>query len=294
VKSDPALSPELQNIVKRIDDLPAFPAMLTQLTELLQDPRTSADQLGKVLSTDPSMVSRVLKLVNSAFYGFPGRIGTISQAIMVLGFSAIRNLVLTASVLKSFTPPGSAKGFDPELFWRHSLTVAALSRGLAIEKGLPYIEEVFVAGLLHDIGRVVLHQKLPEEWEKVMLHHEKTGCGLRQAEKLVLGVTHADLGAFLAIKWNLPPPLIRVIRQHHDADLGTDPFEEGAGILEVVQLADELSWTVGPGRIPGELPEPVVPEALWKAAGMNPVLLQGEPGRRLHEEIEKALAFLDA
>jgi HD-like signal output (HDOD) protein len=88
VKSDPALSPELQNIVKRIDDLPAFPAMLTQLTELLQDPRTSADQLGKVLSTDPSMVSRVLKLVNSAFYGFPGRIGTISQAIMTIAASS--------------------------------------------------------------------------------------------------------------------------------------------------------------------------------------------------------------
>ncbi len=120
--------------------------MMQTITRLMQDPRTSAEELGRAIATDPALVSKVLKLVNSAFYGFPGRISTITQAIVILGFSTIRNVVLTTSVLKVF---GNAKsrGFDVESFWEHSLLTGAIAKSLALEKDMPFTEETFIAGL---------------------------------------------------------------------------------------------------------------------------------------------------
>ena len=292
------LNPETQRImvlVQKITDLPTLPTLLTTLTKLIQDPKTSADQLSRALSTDPTLVSKVLKLVNSAFYGFPGRIGTVTQAIVIMGFSSIRNIVLTSSVLKMWDSSRPIQRFDVQAFWRHSLMTAALSKSIAIEKNIPFIEELFIGGLLHDIGRMVLSNKLPDEFEKVLDWSEKHQCPWLESERAVLGLTHADLGAFLAKKWNLPAPLIEIIRCHHSPENApTGPNSPLAGdaapSLGIVRLADALSQIVTNGELPLEFSSLIDP-VLWEEN------FKGQPHSasfrdRCHEEIGRALAYL--
>lgn len=292
----PETARDVKGLVQKITDLPALPTMLATLNRLMADPRTSADTLGKALSTDPALVSKVLKLVNSAFYGFPGRIGTISQAVIILGFSSIRNLVLTTSIMQMFGTKGQKQGFDVEAFWRHSLQTAALARQLALEKGQAYIEEAFIGGLLHDMGRMVLSQKLPDEFEKIMNAAAKTGVRLRQAEQVILGTTHSEVGSWLAQKWNLPAPLIDVIQFHHapqsapsrEAPNGKESADH---LVELVHVSDELSDHIVDGKID------------WKAAAaakpqiIERIGLSEEDGLRFAdraaEEIARSLAFLD-
>ncbi len=291
----PATDNQLKAVVQKITDLPTLPALFVTLTRLIQDPHTSAEQLGRALSTDMTLVSKVLKLVNSAFYGFPGRIGTVSQAIVILGFSSIRNIVLTTSVMKMWEHPKLQKQFDLDGFWRHSLQTAALSKALAMERAIPFMEELFIAGLLHDIGRIVLSGKLPEDFEKVLDYRARRHVSLLEAEKKVLGLTHAELGAFLAKKWNLPAPLVEIIRCHHAPELadtspGAPLSGDASASLAVVRLADALSRVVTEGELPPGYVEKVAP-GLWEQVGFESLPGGGFPDRA-REEIGKALAFL--
>jgi HD-like signal output (HDOD) protein len=236
-------SSELKVLVQKITDLPTLPAMMATITRLMQDPRTSADELGRAISTDPSLVSKVLKLVNSAFYGFPGRISTITQAIVILGFSTIRNVVLTTSVLKAFGKSGTP-GVDVGKFWEHSLLTGAIARSLAMEREAHFVEETFIAGLLHDMGRIVLSQKLPEEFAKVAEAKQK-GMPQLEAEQRMLHLTHGDIGGWLARKWNLPMPFAEVMRLHHfptrieESDSAGQP--DTRNLVFMVHAADALA-----------------------------------------------------
>jgi HD-like signal output (HDOD) protein len=288
-------SNELKILVGKITDLPTLPTMMATITKLMQDPRTSAEQLGRAVGTDPALASKVLKLVNSAFYGFPGRIKTITQAIVILGFSTIRNVVLTTSVLKIFGKNSGHKGFDIEYFWEHSLLTGAIAKSLALEKDAPFTEETFIAGLLHDMGRMVLSQKLSAEFDKVAAHKEKNGGTLLQAEQAVLGLTHGEIGGWLARKWNLPTPFIDVMQYHHHpleaGALAAQQHKDTGNLIPIVHLADALSKDVKDGLPDPSAKERAVPK-VWAEMG-----LEGEDWerfqRRTKEEIEKARAFLD-
>jgi HD-like signal output (HDOD) protein len=244
-------SSELKALVQKVTDLPTLPAMMATITRLMQDPRTSADELGRAISADPSLVSKVLKLVNSAFYGFPGRISTITQAIVILGFSTIRNVVLTTSVLKAFGKNGTA-GVDVGRFWEHSLLTGAIARSLAMEREAHFIEETFIAGLLHDMGRIVLSQKLPDEFAKV-LEAKRNGLPQLEAEQQALRLTHGDIGGWLARKWNLPMPFAEVMRLHHfptriqDSDSAGQP--DTRNLVFMVHAADVLAKGFADGTL---------------------------------------------
>ena len=287
-------STALRALVQKITDLPTLPSMMTTITRLMQDPRTSAEELGRAIATDPALVSKVLKLVNSAFYGFPGRISTITQAIVILGFSTIRNVVLTTSVLKVF---GDAKsrGFDVEDFWEHSLLAGALAKSLALEKDLPFTEETFIAGLLHDMGRMVLSQRLTAEFEKVVAFREKTGADLLESEKAVLGLTHGEIGGWLARKWNLPTPFVDSMTWHHhpmEAPPGDAHAQRDTGeLIPLVHAADALAKHVKDG-VPDRAAIAAIHPRVWQRVG-----LEGEAWerfqRRTKDEVEKARAFLE-
>jgi HD-like signal output (HDOD) protein len=287
-------STALKALVQKITDLPTLPSMMATITRLMQDPRTSAEELGRAIATDPALVSKVLKLVNSAFYGFPGRISTITQAIVILGFSTIRNVVLTTSVLKVF---GNAKsrGFDVESFWEHSLLTGALAKSLALEKDMPFTEETFIAGLLHDMGRVVLSQRLAAEFEKVVAFRDKTGAAQLESEKAVLGLTHGEIGGWLARKWNLPSPFVDSMHYHHypmDWSAG-DPArsKETGELIPLVHAADALAKHVKDG-IPDRAAVASIHPQVWQRVG-----LEGEDWdrfqRRTQDEVAKARAFLE-
>jgi HD-like signal output (HDOD) protein len=288
-------SNELKALVQKITDLPTLPAMMATITRLMQDPRTSAEELGRAIASDPALVSKVLKLVNSAFYGFPGRISTITQAIVILGFSTIRNVVLTTSVLKSFGKNSSQKGFDVEKFWEHSMLTGAIARSLAVEREANFIEETFIAGLLHDMGRIVLSQKLTAEFEKVLIVKEKAGLTQLAAEQSVLKLTHGDIGGWLARKWNLPIPYVEVMRFHHfpmDAlNQDPQPQSETVTLIHLVHAADVLAKGLKDGKPDLAAIEGIDPK-------VRAELKLGENGwerfqLRTEEEIGKARAFLE-
>ena len=285
-------SDTLKALVQKITDLPTLPAMMATITRLMQDPRTSAEELGRAIATDPALVSKVLKLVNSAFYGFPGRISTITQAIVILGFSTIRNVVLTTSVLKAFGRNAPTAGFNAADFWEHSMLTGAIAKALALEKGLPFTEETFIAGLLHDMGRMVLIHRLAPEFEKAVDHKEKRGGSMLEAEKAVLGLTHGEIGGWLAKKWNLPIPYVEVMRHHHDPSGREAQVDEDSGnLIGLVHAADALSKGLKDGNVDKGRVSCIRPE-VWARLAIKDSAWE-KFSAKTREEVDKARAFLE-
>jgi HD-like signal output (HDOD) protein len=287
-------SSELKALVQKITDLPTLPSMMATITRLMQDPRTSAEELGRAISTDPALVSKVLKLVNSAFYGFPGRISTITQAIVILGFSTIRNVVLTTSVLKAFGKGGTG-GVDVGRFWEHSLLTGAIARALALEREAHFVEETFIAGLLHDMGRIVLSQKLPAEFAKVAQAKQRTGLPQLEAEQAVLHLNHGDIGGWLARKWNLPIPYVEVMRLHHfplkvlEGESASQP--DIVNLVFMIHAADAVAKGARDGALQPDSLAAIAPkvraELKLDAAGWDRFRAKAE------DEIGKARAYLE-
>ena len=236
-------SPDLQKIVARIDDLPTLPRTVLKITELVNNPRSSAKDIARIITDDQVLTARLLKLVNSSFYGFPQRISTVNTAIVLLGFDAIRSLLLTTSVFDLFAGRNKKSKQDQEKFWDHSLGCAVGAKVIGNYLRHDKIEELFVAGLLHDIGKIVEMLYLPDEFAKVVATINKTNILMLTAEERVLGYDHADIGKLLAGKWNLPIKLVQVIAHHHQ------PAAAGSFIMEasIVHLADILCRALNMG-----------------------------------------------
>ena len=182
---------------------------------MLQDYDTSIKNLSKVIEKDQSMVTKILRLVNSTFYGFRSRIKNISHAIIVLGFNTIRNAVVSVSIIKTFSGKDICEGFEIEEFWKHSIAVAVTSRYLAEQTRLDSPEDCFVSGLLHDIGKLVLYQYFTDFFSKVWESVKEDNLSFYEAEKKLLPVNHAQIGGYLTKKWQFPVSLIDSITYHH-------------------------------------------------------------------------------
>jgi HD-like signal output (HDOD) protein len=199
--------------VQSIIQLPALPTVAMEIVELVDNPKTSAAKLGKLISTDQALTAKVLKIANSPFYGFPRRISTIDFAIIVLGYDALKEIVISISLISSLQKKDGS--FDVKLFWDHAIASGVLSRRLARDLGYRVTGEVFVGGLLHDLGISVLNRYFRSEYRRVHEILHETDLTALEAEESVLGVTHADIGGWLAERWNLPDHLVEAIRLHH-------------------------------------------------------------------------------
>jgi len=206
-------SKKLENVFDQINSLPTLPQVFDKLILQIYDPNTSAESLAQSISTDSALMSKIFRLVNSAYYGFPRKISTFTQAIVILGFNAIRNIVLTASVFNIFKE--SKSRFDYNQFWEHSLFCAVVSKTLSkhLRIGLP--EEVFYAGLFHDIGKLILDQFFPDTLEKVLDKMEDDNLSFHQSENAIVDVNHTNIGKLLCIKWNFPLIFQEAITFHH-------------------------------------------------------------------------------
>ncbi len=278
--------PILQTI-ENISSIPTLPTVIERLTRLLQNPKTSAEEVGKAITTDQALASKVLKLVNSAFYGFPGRISTITHAIVILGFSTVKNVVLTASIFDAFRNKREGMaGFDLENFWLHSIACGAASSSIAKQIGSSEKEECFIAGLVHDIGKLILCQYLPDEFSLALRHSAENRQLLYDSEKKLFDSTHEQIGGYLAERWNLPTSLQNAVKYHHRPS----PTHDHYLITAAVHCADILVRALDYGN-GGDSQIPSVSEQAWKSLGLDNVDLMALL-ESIHVEIEKASVFI--
>lgn len=208
---------ELKELVKQTGTLASLPEACIRLNEMFDDPHYSASDLGEVLVRDPALSAQVLKIVNSAFYNFRSSIDTISRAITVIGMNDLRSLVLAASATRSFNRlPNDLVSMDS--FWTHSLFTAACARMLAKHCNVIHPERLFVAGLLHDVGHLMLYHFMPKDMMDVLLIANEDREIIAQAEQDRFGFDHAEAGASLMEMWKLPDHLVECVRYHHDPE----------------------------------------------------------------------------
>lgn len=224
-------------VLQKIKELPPLPLVVQKLVKVMDDDRSSAGDISKVLSSDQAMASKVLKLVNSSFYGLSGTVSTISRAVVILGVAAIRNLALGLSVARIMTR-GQAGDLQGR-FWAHSLAAAAAAETLARAGGYPDPEEAYIAGLLHDIGHLVFLMALPEEFLDLMNGDLDQ---LQVREKEVMGLGHAQAGQKLLKHWKLPRHLEQAVRFHHTGSVITSAEDP---LASIVAMADTLAGAHG-------------------------------------------------
>ncbi len=234
------LDNKVRQVVSNIRNLPTPPIVFHQIQKVINDPKVSANDVASILSEDPAMSVKVLKLTNSAFYGLSREIEAVKEAVVIVGMEAVKNLVLSASVLDMFKGDELDQEFQ-ERFWRHSLATAVASRFLARtlrNRGIVDPDSAFSAGLLHDVGKMVLCCFLPEEFERFRESRSADQSSPDHVlEDQTLGFSHAQIGGFLATQWKLPERLIDAISFHHHPQLSE--FEEP--IAHIVHLANHVA-----------------------------------------------------
>ena len=219
----------LRHKVENISTLPTVPGVLKRLSLVLEKPRITIVEISAFISSDPALTTKILKMVNSAIYGFPGRIASVSHATMLLGLNVIKGLLLGVSVFELMQKTMNG-------LYEHSLGCAIASRIIATKKGVKEPEEVSVAGLLHDIGKVILALEYPAEYQAAMNEAQAKTISIFDAENIQFNATHANVGSWLAEKWRFPRSLIDVIEFHHRPALSKNAPLETA----IVHMADIL------------------------------------------------------
>lgn len=233
----------LEKITKDIVDIPALPQVTSEIMRLTEDPDSTVKDIERVAMQDQSLTARILRLANSAYYGYPRRISTISEASVLLGFQAIRSIALTASVNGLLMKEVKGYGLGKKDLWKQSLSTAIISRHIAKKVKYPKPDKVYVAGLLRDIGKVIMSYYLTKHFNKVMELVENENMDFLEAEEKVLGFNHGQVGAEVAKKWNIPGELIEAIAYHHTPEKATIDFK----LTSIIHLADAIVMTMGIG-----------------------------------------------
>jgi len=233
-----ALSPELQKALGKVTEISSLPEITTKIVEIVEDPRASARDMHEIIKRDPALAAKILKVVNSAFYGLPAQIASLDRAIMMLGLSAVKNIALAASLSRMFKADAISSQFAARDVWKHCISVAVGARALASATKFAQVDEAFVAGLVHDMGLIVAQQlnarKLREVAERCYNNPEERFCAVEEA---VIGADHQALGSALAGKWRFPPGLRYTIAYHHEPLTILPEFRR---IVAIIYVADTL------------------------------------------------------
>ncbi|BDT60976.1 HD family phosphohydrolase [Massilia varians] len=258
---EPAAPIDSADILGGVDDLPSLPAVVMELLGSLDQEDLDIAVLAKKVSNDPALTAKTLRLANSSAFGLQVKATTIQQAMTYLGFEAMRRLITTAALTGCF-PAGRCPGFNDKAFWRHSIASAACARALArrVRFNADY---AFTAGLLHDIGRLVLVARFPERYQAVLSLRDKMDGELIDAERALLGVDHVDAGVALALHWDFSDTMRQAIAYHHA------PEAAGAGFLAtIVHVASAVVHALDLAGNPDEL-VPRVSSVAWTALGLT-------------------------
>lgn len=255
-----------ERIVRETHSLSSLPTVYYQLVEAIEEPTSSNRDIERILHSDSGLAARLLRIANSALYAFPSKIDTIGRAITVIGTAQLRELTLAASVIKMFDNI-SSELVDMQSFWTHSIACGICARALAGYRREPNTERLFVAGLLHDIGRVLMFSKIPQQAGDAMQRATDTGELLFKVEKELIGFDHAAVGYALLNQWKLPAPIVNAVRYHHRPALNN--LNSDAAI---VHLADIISNALQLGSSGGKYVPPLDSKA-WEQIGLSPSIL---------------------
>ncbi|WP_170302216.1 HDOD domain-containing protein [Desulfosarcina widdelii] len=221
--------------------LPEAPTVISELNQVIDDPLTTSNDVAQVVNKSPSLAAMLLKIVNSAYYGFPSKIDRISRAVTIIGTKEISGLALGICVMQAFKdiPEGV---LNIKAFMRHSLVCGMISRILAANNNMPQTEQMFVSGLLHDIGKLIVHKYYPNHAKACMELGASSDRSIFQTEKMVLGLNHQQIAKLLLSKWKLPNEIITNIIYHHEPGKAPDPKKSG-----IIHIADIISHGLGIG-----------------------------------------------
>jgi putative nucleotidyltransferase with HDIG domain len=233
---------EATQIASAIKSFPGMPGTAVRLLALIDNPAMRVSQIEQILRQDPGLTANVLRLANSAYFGIPSKVGSIRQAVILLGLKRLIQMVIAACV--SAIMDKSVPGYDlpPGELWRHSIAVSVAAEGLVKELNVDAAEEIFTAALLHDVGKLVLGEFVQDEYQQIETAVSQ-GISFEMAEKIVLGTNHADIGARILTNWSLPQEIVNAVQFHH----APEDAQQTNTMLDIVHVANFISMMIGIG-----------------------------------------------
>jgi len=230
------------NIITKVEAFPSLPGASTKLLSVLNDSNAAVTEIEKIFRMDPGLTANVLKLSNSAYFGFQSEIGSVHKAIVLLGAKRLMQLVITSCVNSVMNKPVPGYDLPPGEMWRHSIAVSVAAEGLIEELNAPKADEIFTAALLHDVGKLVLGEFVKDDIKKIEKIASKD-VSFEVAEQIALGTDHAEIGAKILESWGLPAEVVGAVRWHHDPDAA----DETSTLIDIVHVANVLCLMIGIG-----------------------------------------------
>jgi putative nucleotidyltransferase with HDIG domain len=288
---DPNRERHLKRIQATIARMPSLSTTVVKVLETCNDPLASANDLKRVISLDPVLTGRVLKLINSAYFALGKSITSLTRAIIMLGVNTVKNLALSFAILKNMKGNGSFSAFTTEEFWLHCLGVGVVAKSLAAVKGLlpTEQEEYFVAGLLHDLGKLPLNNQFPEEYLQVCKSVGKESEPFYLSEDRLLGIDHCRVGGMISQKWQLGVELVETMSYHHNPD---DCTENNRDLVSTIALANQIVIELKIGTAGDRISDSAMLDLLTDKVGVDYGKLSDFHGL-VFREIEKARIFLE-
>lgn len=289
---DPARSKAVIARLRDATDLPTLPTIAFEVARLANDPMVGMSEIVRIVRNDPSMTGKILRVSNSAFYGMPKRVESLNMALVVLGMREVSNLVTSIAVLKAFPDSGSSSSFRREVFWEHSAGTGEIARVLAAKLQMRLHGIEFTAGLLHNIGKIVLHQYYHNELEEAFQIASAENIPSIVAEQRILGTDHAEIGAWIAEKWSLPNSIVESIRYHHQPNLAP----EYSVLTAIVHLSSSLARAILDSSVRERVNDHLSQDPAWEVlAKENPGILSLDiPAfvTEIEENIDRAREFI--
>ncbi len=260
------MTQDIESLMESSDQLGSLPTIFYQINAAVEDPECSFSEIGAIISRDPALCARLLRIVNSSFFGFSAKVETITHAVTIVGMVQLRDLALATAIVNNFDGlPKNA--VNMKSFWRHSISVGLAGRviGIYLKESNP--ERFYVLGLLHDLGRLLLYLAVPEDMSRVLKLNAEGGL-LHEAESNIMGWDHAEVGGALLRKWNLPAQMVEGVRYHHSPSSAPNFPLEAA----ITHVADIVVQTLELGSS-GERYVPPLDSKAWDALGLPSSML---------------------
>ena len=270
--------------------MPSLPTSVAKVLEVCNDPQASPADLNRIISIDPVLMGKVMKLINSAYYGLNQEVTSLVRAIIMLGINTVKNLALSTAVLGTFGKSEEFQVLNMEGFWRHSLCVGVTSKLIAIRRKIDrkIVEEYFIAGLLHDIGKIPLNNRLAKAYLEVMALSDRDNLTLYRAENQTLEITHGEVGKIVVENWKLSEEIRDAVAFHHSTKTYNGTHDD---ILYTVAMANYFANFAEIGFAGDRYPEKLDPD-VSEHLKLSLAQLEDEMQEKVVAEIEKAHIFL--